>query len=121
MSREHSLRKILHSVTRFQEEVADILGAKATEAEKVRNWITLHMLPHETDDYEERLKLTMGIHDQMIEVIDGLTRMESSLGQHLKVLIGQEEPGGQDGPEGIGPPHGQGGGAAMYGGGMGGK
>ncbi|MFC0212695.1 restriction endonuclease subunit S [Paenibacillus chartarius] len=91
MSREQSLYAIVHSVARFQEEIADILDAKATEAEKARNWITLHMLPHTLDGHTDRLRQALDIHEQMVEVIDGLAKMEHSLGAHLKLLIGPEE------------------------------
>lgn len=87
MEKEQSLREIARAMTRFQAEIADMLDAKATEAEKVRNWITLHMLPHETDHYGDRLKQAMGVHEMMIEVIDSLSKMQSSLGQHFKLLV----------------------------------
>lgn len=96
MNRDEAFMRILHASTKFQLHIAEILEAKAIEAEKSRHWICNHLHVHSIEQHGDCLKQSGEIQDQLLEVIDGLTKMENALAENLKVLIGdnEEESGG---------------------------
>jgi len=89
--------RMLDAFTRVQGEVALILEAKAAEAEKSRNWIRVYLQDGGFDGHREQLKASMAVHERLIEVIDGIVKMESALARHLKLLIGGSDEGDADG------------------------
>lgn len=98
LSREQSLILMLDAAAKMQWNIALILEAKAIEAEKVRNWALNHLngeafLAH-SDQVAEPLKM----HDQLVEILEGLTRMETGLCNNLKAILVQNdgEEGGMD-------------------------
>lgn len=91
MSRTQSYTRILQAAAKFQLNIAVILEAKAAEAEKSRHWICNHLVPHAYDGHAEHVKETMDIHDQLIEVIEGLTKMESALAKNMQIILNQKE------------------------------
>ncbi|ANE46103.1 restriction endonuclease S subunit [Paenibacillus swuensis] len=105
MNREESFRQMLAAAAKFQWNIALILEAKALEAEKSRNWIVNHLSGEVFADHSDQLKQSMNIHEQMIEVIEGLTKLENGLTKNLKVVLDQDgdsEGGGGSGfPEGL--------------------
>ena len=100
MSREQSLVLMLDAAAKMQWNIALILEAKAIEGEKVRNW-TLNHLNGETfvthgDQVAEPLKM----HEQLVEMLEGLTRMETGLCNNLKAVMIQDEGGDSGGMDG---------------------
>ncbi|NMO95234.1 hypothetical protein [Paenibacillus lemnae] len=87
MSREESLMRMLDAAVSIQRETALILAGKAVEAEKVRQWV----LHYETD--RETLKEPLMIHEQIVEQIEGLTRIGTGLCRNLRAVLetGEEE------------------------------
>ncbi len=103
MSREHSFLRILAANAKIQMHVSYILESKAKELEKSRNWTCRHMLDTAFGDHDSQLKESLKVHEQLIEVIDGITKVENGLARNLKLLVGQDESGGGlDGDSGIG-------------------
>jgi hypothetical protein len=92
--------QMLDSTARLQRDIALILEAKAVEAEKSRSWICNHWFADELDAHERHMKHTCGIHDQLIEVIDGITKMEHALSRNLHTLLRQNQH--SRGPEAMG-------------------
>ncbi|CAH1206199.1 hypothetical protein PAECIP111893_02461 [Paenibacillus plantiphilus] len=90
MSRERALARMLDASAKLQWNVAMILEAKAVEAEKVRNWVCNHVTPDAFPQNQESLKETLIIHDQLIEVIDGLTKLNHGMTNVLKAALYQD-------------------------------
>lgn len=97
MSREQALMQMLEANVKIQWNVAMILEAKAVEAEKVRNWILNHVHEHSYADHEKQLSDPLEVHEQMVEIIEGLTKLQSGLCSNLKTILPQEEGSSGDG------------------------
>lgn len=99
MSREQSYLSMLDAAAKIQWNVAMILEAKAVEAEKVRNWILNHALDSSFEDHEKQLSDPLDVHEQLVEVIEGLTKLQNGLSSNLKSLLPEEEKSlsGEDG------------------------
>lgn len=100
MSREDYLFSILQSMAKFQHSIAQILEAKAHETEKAHKWI---LGQHSAADYEshsDQVKHPLSYHDHLLEVIDGLTKMENALAKNLQALLGAGGESGQSGGSG---------------------
>lgn len=101
MSREQALISILDSTAHLQSNMAIILEAKAIEAEKVRNWIGNHVRSDSFSSQQQLVKDTMDIHEQLIEVIEGLSKLGQGMTSMLKVVLRHEADGGE-GMDGMG-------------------
>lgn len=95
MSREHAYLNILDAMAKIQWNVAMILEAKAVEAEKVRNWSLNHVHAQSFEDHESQLAKPIGVHDEIVEIIEGLTKMSNGLCSNLRSLLSSSE-GGDD-------------------------
>lgn len=91
MNRDEAFLKVLKATAKIQRHVAIILEAKATEAEKARNWLCRHVLESsysvDTDQLEESNKF----HDQIVEAIEGITKVELGLAANLKAILNQDD------------------------------
>ncbi|MBJ6363817.1 restriction endonuclease subunit S [Paenibacillus sp. GCM10012307] len=101
MSREQSFMRVLDASAKLQWNVAMILEAKAVESEKVRNWLCNHMTSQAFTSQQEQLKGSMDVHDQLIEVIEGLTKLGQGMSSVLKVVLQQDSESGGDGVDGM--------------------
>jgi hypothetical protein len=91
---------MLDATAKLQYDIALILEARAVEAEKSRNWICHHINSTNLEGHEHQMKQTGEIHEYVIELIDGLTKMENSLNRHMQALLGSNESGSGTGTEG---------------------
>ncbi|SDN59430.1 hypothetical protein SAMN04487897_103277 [Paenibacillus sp. yr247] len=91
MSREDSCLSILKAAAKIQYNVALILEAKAIHAEKSRNWICHHLSTDAYENHAEQVKKSHDIHEQLIAVIHGITKMEEAFAKNLEILIGEKE------------------------------
>ncbi|WP_431087112.1 restriction endonuclease subunit S [Paenibacillus sp. 8b26] len=94
MSREQAMLHMLDAASKMQWNVSIILEAKAVEAEKMRNWTLNHLEPNAFETDEEQLGRPLEIHEQMVEMLEGLTRLQTGLCSNLKALLDQDEQGG---------------------------
>ncbi|WP_219838447.1 restriction endonuclease subunit S [Paenibacillus sp. R14(2021)] len=96
MSREAAYTRMLDASAKLQWNVAMILEAKAIEAEKVRSWLINHVTPGTFTEQQERLKTALHVHQQLVEVIEGLTKLHMGMTNVLKAALRHEEdsPGG---------------------------
>jgi hypothetical protein len=80
----------------FQQHIATILEDRATEAEKFRHLICNHLHPATFDNHSDQIRESLDVHRQLIEVINGLTKMENALAKNLEILLGgnEEDSGG---------------------------
>ena len=90
MSRETAYAKMLDASAKLQWNVAMILEAKALETEKVRSWMINHVTSDVFTDQQDHLKATLQVHEQLVEVIDGLTKLNMGLTNVLKAVLRQE-------------------------------
>ncbi|MCR8629686.1 hypothetical protein [Paenibacillus radicis (ex Xue et al. 2023)] len=91
MSRTDSYHKMLQAAADFQSNIALILEAKSVEAARSCQWICQHLTSDHFESHSDQIKKTIEIHEQMLEVIDGMTKMELALAKNLQVLLGQSE------------------------------
>ncbi|MEO2206306.1 restriction endonuclease subunit S [Paenibacillus pabuli] len=99
MSREQSLILMLDAAAKMQWNIALILEAKAIEAEKVRNWALNHLNGETFLTHGDQVAEPLKMHDQLVEMLEGLTRMETGLCNNLKAVMvdNSAEEGGMDG------------------------
>ncbi|MNO14791.1 hypothetical protein D3C76_44400 [compost metagenome] len=91
MSRELAYLNMLDAAAKIQWNVAMILEAKAVESEKVRNWVLNHVLESSFEDHEKQLSDPLDVHDQLVEVIEGLTKLQNGLCSNLKTILPPED------------------------------
>lgn len=87
MSREQSLILMLDAAAKMQWNIALILEAKAIEAEKVRNWALNHLNGEAFLTHGDQVAEPLKMHDQLVEMLEGLTRMETGLCNNLKAVM----------------------------------
>jgi len=95
--REQAYLNMLDAAAKIQWNVTMILEAKAVEAEKVRNWALNHLSEQAFTSHTELLKESLGIHDSLVDVLDGLTKLENGLAHNLKVVLNREADSGMGG------------------------
>ncbi|AIQ25863.1 MULTISPECIES: hypothetical protein [Paenibacillus] len=106
MSREKAYLQMLESTATIQWNIAMILEAKAVEAEKVKQWAQHHIHARAFESHEEQLKESLSIHEVIVEMVEGLTKLENGLYSNLKAVLGSGEDDG--GGEGFGDMSGDG-------------
>lgn len=99
MNKHDDYLRILQATVKLQENIAAILEAKAYEAEKSRSWITRIVRSSHFASPEDLFKQSAQLHEAMLEVIDGITKMQLGLARNLKALLGRSD---QDGGMGGG-------------------
>ncbi|PZD95136.1 restriction endonuclease subunit S [Paenibacillus sambharensis] len=101
MNREQAYMRMLDASANMQWNVAMILEAKATEAEKIRNWMVNHLTSDAFTVQQDLLKETMQVHDQVIEMIEGLNKLGQGMNGVLKAVVGGEGGSSEDGMGGM--------------------
>lgn len=91
MSRERSYIKILESSANMQFNISLILEALATKAEKSRNWVCRHISAPAFDNHDDQLKQSIEIHEMLVGVIGGLTKLEYGMAKNMKVILGHDD------------------------------
>ncbi|GAB6991511.1 hypothetical protein [Paenibacillus pini] len=91
MSREQAFLHMLDAASKIQWNIAMILEAKAVEAEKVRNWTLHHLNADAFTSHEDQLNEPLQVHSQIVELLEGLTKLEIGLCSNLKVVLAQDE------------------------------
>ncbi|QMV40812.1 restriction endonuclease subunit S [Cohnella cholangitidis] len=87
MSREEAYHITLDAIAKMQWNVSLILEAKATEAEKVRNWLCTHITNGTYEAHNDQLSTSLQFNEQNVEIIDGLTKLCNGLSRNMKVII----------------------------------
>ena len=90
-ARAKAALRILEAAANIQWSVAEMLEAKASEMESLRDWVTDTVRWSNVKDQNAFVLRTCDFHSILIEVIQGVTRMESGLAAHLHQLIVEEE------------------------------
>lgn len=91
MSRNESFIRMLEASAIIQYNVALLLEAKAIEAEKSRNWYLRHVNDRAFTQFEDQIKQANETHEQLVELIDGLTKVENALAKNLGILLGSSD------------------------------
>jgi len=90
MSKEQSYIRILTANATIQHHIASILEAKAKELDKAAVWTRLHTHKSMYHEHDHQYKDGVRIHEKMIEVIEGITKVETGLARHLKIALNSE-------------------------------
>lgn len=96
-SREDAFLQMLDATVKMQWNISMILEAKAVESEKVRNWTLNHMHAADFECHEDQMKEPLLVHSQLVEMIEALTKMETSLCSNLRAVLTQEGGGDSSG------------------------
>jgi hypothetical protein len=102
LDRENAYLSMLEAAANIQFNVSLILEAKAVESVKVKNWLCNHLSNASFSDNEAQLIQVIDFHQQIVDVIEGLTKLENGLGKNLKIVLGHNESRGTDGFDGMG-------------------
>lgn len=94
MDRDQAYMRMLGSTASMQWNLAIILEAKAEEAEKVRNWICNHITSDSFNGDLYQLKQSMQMHEQIIEVLDGVNKMNQGLVSVLRAVLMKDQSDG---------------------------
>ncbi|GGG51653.1 restriction endonuclease subunit S [Paenibacillus radicis (ex Gao et al. 2016)] len=90
MDREQAYMRMLGATANMQWNVAIMLEAKAEEAEKARNWICNHITADSFNGDHLQLKQSILMHDQIIEVLDGVNKMSQGIVSILRAVLPQD-------------------------------
>ncbi|WP_282941174.1 hypothetical protein [Paenibacillus sp. RC67] len=88
MSRTNSYHRLLQSAASFQKNISLILEAKAHEATRSSRWMCTHLTSSHLGNHNDQVKRSIEIHEQLLDVIDGLTKMEQALTKNLQAILG---------------------------------
>lgn len=102
MTRAKSALKILTEATDMQRSVADMLESKAMDMESLRDWLMHTVRSSHFDSDHDLVKQTVEFHNLMIDILQGVTKMECGLARHMKLLLEEQEAfGGHPGFDGL--------------------
>jgi hypothetical protein len=101
--REQAFQRMLDTAAKLQWDISMILEAKAVEAEKVRNWICNHVSSDAYYEQQQQLKESLRMHDQIVEVIDGLTKIGRGMNAVMRVALEHGLEGDDNGGMLVGP------------------
>ena len=90
MQREEACEVTLDAIAKIQRNVSLMLGAKAVEADKVKNWMLHHITEGTYTTHMDRLATCLQVHELQIEVIDGLTKMMNGLSRNMRAILNPE-------------------------------
>jgi len=96
-NREQAYKHMLDTAAKLQWNVSMILEAKAVEAEKVRNWICNHVSSDAYAEQQQQLAESVRMHDQIVEVIDGLTKLGRGMNAVMKAALEHDMDSNDDG------------------------
>ncbi|RCW43397.1 restriction endonuclease subunit S [Paenibacillus prosopidis] len=91
MNREQAYLRMLSSTANMQWNIAIMLEAKAAEAEKLRSWICNHLYSHSFSSQQSQLGQSIQMHEQVIEVIEGITKLNQGMVSILKAVLPDDE------------------------------
>ncbi|OME77986.1 hypothetical protein BK120_25150 [Paenibacillus sp. FSL A5-0031] len=91
MDRDQAYMRMLSSTANMQWNIAIMLEAKAAEAEKMRGWICNHVHTHTFNSHQTQLGQSIQMHDQVIEMIDGIAKLNQGIVSIMKAVLQQEE------------------------------
>ena len=91
MSRDEYYLRMLEASALMQESISRMLLAKAEEARLNQTWISNQLRPNRYADASGVHKQSMDLHDQLIEVVEGIAKMEIGLARNLKIILNREE------------------------------
>jgi hypothetical protein len=104
MARADAELRIMSASANMQRSVADILEAKAMEMEVLRDWLTHSLHESEFADVHDMLIQSNAFHEQLLEILSGIVKLEEGFARHLQYLLKEEEElGGAQGPLGLLP------------------
>lgn len=92
---ERAFATTLQSLADIQKNISIVLSAKAAESEKVRGWLQFHLQNPIFETNADRLSACMLIHEQQIEVIEGLAKLCNGLSRNMKMILHPDQADGQ--------------------------
>jgi len=87
VTNKQAFTRILAANASIQHHLAVILEAKANEMAKVGAWTQSQVRSSGYPMHEVQFKDALRIHERMVEVIDGITKVEIGLARHMKMTL----------------------------------
>lgn len=97
MDRNDLYMQMLDATAKLQGEITLMLEARVVEATKSQNWICEHINGMNVEGHDLQMKVTGEIHESVIDLIDGLTKLENALNRQLKAVLGPNQSASGDG------------------------
>jgi hypothetical protein len=82
---------MLDNTVKMQWNMAIIMESKASESEKVRDWLCDHVSSESFGDKQEQLKQALEVHEQIVESLNHLTRIGNGMNALLKRALEHED------------------------------
>ncbi|OMF31822.1 hypothetical protein BK133_15345 [Paenibacillus sp. FSL H8-0548] len=96
MNREQAYMRMLSSAANMQWNIAAMLEAKAAEAEKMKGWICNHLNSHAFNTQQAQVEQSLQMHDQVIEVIDSISKLNQGIVSTLKAVLQKDQEESED-------------------------
>lgn len=93
MDRTDLYMQMLDATAKLQYEISLMLEARVIEATKSQNWICQHMNGANLEGHDHKMKVTGEVHESVIDLIGGLTKLENALNHQMKALLGKNQIG----------------------------
>jgi len=93
LTNRQAFTRILAANANIQHHLAIILEAQAREMVKVGAWTHAQVRSSTYELHEAQFKDALRIHERMVEVIDGITKVETGLARHMKMALHTDSDG----------------------------
>jgi len=90
-AKSKSCLNILASAASMQWSVADMLESKAIEMETLRDWVLHTVRSENMGDRDAYVMHCCNFHAQLIDLIHGITKMETGLAKNMELILVEEE------------------------------
>ncbi|MCI3919936.1 restriction endonuclease subunit S [Paenibacillus sp. TRM 82003] len=91
MSKTDSSLRIVAAAASMQWNVADMLEAKAEEMEALRDWMLHTARASEFASADDLIGQSAAFHEQLVEMLEGITKLEQGFARHMQLLLEEEE------------------------------
>jgi hypothetical protein len=91
MSKANASLRILAASADIQWNIAGILEAKANEMESFESWVSGALRTSEFTDPTDLMQRSAGFHEQLLSILEGVTKVEQGLSRHMQLLLEEEK------------------------------
>ncbi len=93
MTNRQAFTRILAANANIQHHLAVILEAQARDMAKVGAWTHSQVHSSGYSLHEAQFRDALRIHERMVEVIEGITKVETGLARHMKMALHSDSDG----------------------------
>ncbi|MDR6553934.1 restriction endonuclease subunit S [Paenibacillus qinlingensis] len=93
MDRTELYMQMLEATAKLQYEISLMLEARVVEASKSQHWICQHINAANLEGHDHKMNVTGEINESVIDLIDGITKLENALNHQMKAMLGKHPSG----------------------------